>query len=178
MATHNFFVPGGWAGVDLFFVLSGFLITRILLNTRSLPGYRQKFYARRFLRIFPVYYLTLGLVWLFYSNAEGKIWWYAAYLPDFGWLARDKDLDLLGHTWSLAIEEQFYLVFPLLVWLILVRLKWSRGALAGVLGAGLRRRERGSGGCSRWSRGCRPRQTKPCRRYYRTQLYRPRSMEW
>ncbi|MBI5773356.1 MAG: acyltransferase [Verrucomicrobia bacterium] len=130
VAMHNFRVPLGWAGVDLFLVLSGFLITRILLNTRSRPGYLKTFYARRFLRIFPVYYLTLGLVWMFYPRADGKMWWYAAYLADFGWLAPENHVSLLVHTWSLAIEEQFYLLWPLLVgWLARGRLMQVCGAL-------------------------------------------------
>ena len=118
VAMHNFRLPLGWAGVDLFFVLSGFLITRILLNTKTCPGSLRNFYMRRILRIFPAYYLTLLLTWIFHAKADGKIWWHAAYLADFGWLMPQMYVSPLAHTWSLAVEEQFYLVWPLVVgWL-------------------------------------------------------------
>jgi peptidoglycan/LPS O-acetylase OafA/YrhL len=117
----------GWAGVDLFFVLSGFLITGILLDARGTEGYFRKFYVRRALRIFPLFYVFLiFLFWVWPAVTgtatdplPGKLWT-LAYLGNFlmafgGWEA------LPGHTthlWSLAIEEQFYLVWPLLVLLL------------------------------------------------------------
>jgi peptidoglycan/LPS O-acetylase OafA/YrhL len=130
----------GFAGVDLFFVLSGFLITRILLRERSSPHYFSAFYGRRVLRIFPLYYalLTLWLLVLPAIGAErwtGDLWiegadresvWYWLYLSNWhdGFAARFGHR-LLAVTWSLAIEEQFYLVWPLAVRLL------SRRALAG-----------------------------------------------
>lgn len=116
----------GWCGVDLFFVLSGFLITGILLDSRATraASYFRNFYTRRTLRIFPPYYLFL-LVWLlwrpsFVSPSEHAAFvadqgWYWAYLQNWrmsfhGWPGAGVD-----HLWSLAIEEQFYLVWPIVV---------------------------------------------------------------
>src|ERR1041384_3740372 len=71
----------GWIGVDLFFVVSGFLITGILLDTKGEPGYFKNFYARRVLRIFPLYYLFIGAVLVafhgpeFSANAGSPIWY-------------------------------------------------------------------------------------------------------
>ncbi|WP_163861550.1 acyltransferase family protein [Myxococcus eversor] len=115
----------GWAGVDLFFVLSGFLITRILLQTRERGGYFRAFYMRRALRIWPLYFVMLAFVfglmggllpamafdtqrypWTLYALYLQNVW-----LPDFG-------PPPLNVTWSLAIEEQFYLVWPLLVFFL------------------------------------------------------------
>jgi peptidoglycan/LPS O-acetylase OafA/YrhL len=123
-------VPG-WSGVELFFVLSGFLITGILLKTKSAENYFSSFYARRFLRIFPIYYfaLTLGLV-----VAAHHSWWnaqlppllktriaYYFYLqnwPIFWRHGLAMPGNVFGHFWSLAVEEQFYLVWPLVIWLL------------------------------------------------------------
>ena len=114
----------GWTGVDLFFVLSGFLITRILLASRGSERYFRNFYARRILRIWPVYFGVLLFVYAlehygFLRNAETAWSWIALasfvqnfYVAAFGWGAIP---DWLGPTWSLAIEEQFYLVWPFLV---------------------------------------------------------------
>jgi peptidoglycan/LPS O-acetylase OafA/YrhL len=115
----------GWIGVDLFFVISGFLIAGILLDTKDEPGYFKNFYARRVLRIFPLYYLfVIGTLVAFSHNAEfrqhaGSPFWYLAYLGNI-------PESLLGHdppyflapVWSLAIEEQFYLTFPWIVRLL------------------------------------------------------------
>jgi peptidoglycan/LPS O-acetylase OafA/YrhL len=129
----------GWCGVDLFFVLSGFLITGILLDARdraARPGrYFGHFYARRTLRIFPLYYAVLvGLILvlpllaqlvgggLAFASAEQDSLrahqaWYWLYVSNFfaarhGWLENGV-ADVL---WSLSIEEQFYLVWPAVVW--------------------------------------------------------------
>ncbi|MGO8718500.1 MAG: acyltransferase family protein [Acidobacteriaceae bacterium] len=120
----------GWVGVDLFFVLSGFLITGILYDTLHDPHYFRSFYMRRFLRIFPLYYgflfflLILGhwgpglhfawcgrqYVLLTYMQNTG-IWFPVTDFHPGVWA----DLD---HFWSLAVEEQFYLFWPLLVFLV------------------------------------------------------------
>ncbi len=119
-----------WVGVDLFFVLSGFLITGILLDTRGSKRYFTTFYARRILRIFPLYYLVLFLAFVVlpmfpavHQVLVGQVdlqpaqWPYWLYLTNFaiandGWLHGWVDV-----AWSLAIEEQFYLVWPLVIWL-------------------------------------------------------------
>ena len=118
-----------WTGVDLFFVLSGFLITGILLDTRNSERYFSSFYARRILRIFPLYYLVLFLAFIVlpmfpveHPVLAGQAdlppqWPYWLYLMNFsiaegGWVHGWVDVG-----WSLAIEEQFYLVWPLVIWL-------------------------------------------------------------
>jgi len=116
-------------GVDLFFVLSGFLIGGILLDHRSAPNLLPVFYARRFFRIIPIYLLLLA-TFLVGRNVPGlsavnygtyfwstvPIWPYFTFTQNiFMALHRDIGPYWLGPTWSLAIEEQFYLVIPLLV---------------------------------------------------------------
>ncbi|HLH43455.1 MAG TPA: acyltransferase [Bryobacteraceae bacterium] len=110
----------GWTGVDLFFVLSGFLITGILLDSRSAPNYFSSFYARRVLRIFPLYYFAVSLVLIAGSlrllpsrgRAASPAW---CFLFAQNWIF--VDVPFLGHFWSLAVEEQFYLLWPLVVYL-------------------------------------------------------------
>jgi peptidoglycan/LPS O-acetylase OafA/YrhL len=116
----------GWIGVDLFFVLSGFLITGILYDAKGGPHYFRNFYMRRSLRIFPLYYAFLILIFavmpLLRSSAAdhvGKQVWLWTYLSNVlfarvGWEGMPAHTT---HLWSLAIEEQFYLLWPLLVWL-------------------------------------------------------------
>lgn len=114
----------GQTGVTLFFVLSGFLITRILLQTKETEGYFKNFYVRRTLRIFPLYYLFLVL-WYFVvplvsetepASLEEQMY-YFTYLQDF---ARTFDWNVVGphHFWSLAVEEHFYLFWPLVVYFV------------------------------------------------------------
>lgn len=102
----------GQTGVDLFFVLSGFLITSILLAARPRDWAEVRtFYARRSLRIFPLYYLALALCTLFLFHVDWPFW---VYLENF-WMSAGKAIAGPGHLWSLAVEEQFYLVWPCLV---------------------------------------------------------------
>jgi len=116
----------GWTGVDLFFVLSGFLITRILLASRGEQGYFRTFYARRILRIFPLYFLFVGgyyFVLLPLAHHHGYILnrsaadqvWFWAYLANWNLGSMHSTLT---HLWSLGIEEQFYLVWPIVVALV------------------------------------------------------------
>ncbi len=124
----------GWIGVDLFFVLSGFLITGILLETKSRPYYFQTFFVRRVLRIFPLYYFFLIVFFLVLPLFTTKEWlkgyqylyenqiWYWLYVPnwlivvDNQWPPVSKPI--LNHFWSLAIEEQFYLFWPFVVYFV------------------------------------------------------------
>ena len=119
----------GWWGVDLFFVLSGFLITGILLDSRDSKNYYTSFYARRALRIFPMYYLCLflGLVLLPMLPELHRVivgpypvppklpYW--LYLTNFSIADRGMVHGWLDVAWSLAIEEQFYIVWALVVFL-------------------------------------------------------------
>jgi peptidoglycan/LPS O-acetylase OafA/YrhL len=133
----------GWAGVDLFFVLSGFLITGILLDAKGSPHYFRNFYARRVLRIFPLYYGTLfalfvllplviffgglgsflgerlGVYYDEYRELQrGQLcfWLYLSNVP--GFVDPTHWHYFLSHFWSLAVEEHFYLVWPALVYLL------------------------------------------------------------
>jgi peptidoglycan/LPS O-acetylase OafA/YrhL len=108
---------GGY-GVKTFFVLSGFLITGILLRQREQPlGVAlRRFYLRRALRIFPVYYfLLLVLALADVPGVRRDIGWHLLYLSNWLMAARGTWATAVGHLWSLSVEEQFYLVWPLLV---------------------------------------------------------------
>lgn len=141
----------GASGVDLFFVLSGFLITGILLESKTRSDYFPRFYFRRTLRIFPLYFASLFLfLWLlpsfgldsvvkgdkivdFTGQIEGNqihLWLYTSNLS-IAW-ADKWHFGALNHFWSLAIEEQFYLVWPMIVLLLAPRqlLKWCLIAFA------------------------------------------------
>jgi peptidoglycan/LPS O-acetylase OafA/YrhL len=127
----------GWAGVDVFFVLSGFLITGILYDTRDDSGYFRRFYARRLLRTAPVFYaavlvlLVLTPIFLYRWHPVHLL--FLVYLGNFPAdltpalyqiHARTPATDVyIGHLWSLCVEEQFYLLWPLLLWMVRDRLK-------------------------------------------------------
>lgn len=128
----------GWIGVSVFFVLSGFLITGILLDSLGQPRYFRDFYIRRTLRIFPLYYaVLLGaflIVPLLPVAAEWATvvkrdqWWFWVYLSNWH-LPADYGIPGFGHFWSLAVEEQFYLVWPALLFLTGRRwFPWVAGA--------------------------------------------------
>ncbi len=129
LPAWQFGVPLG-AGVHLFFVLSGFLITRILLGLRATPdrgAAMARFYARRAVRLFPAFYLVLGVAWLADVPLVRDTWlWHAAYLSNLQIAADGRWQGHVSHFWSLAVEEQFYVVWP---WLIV----WSPGAWLGPL---------------------------------------------
>jgi peptidoglycan/LPS O-acetylase OafA/YrhL len=133
----QFVAQQGWCGVDLFFVLSGFLITGILLDSKGTAHFFRNFYARRTLRIFPLYYFVLAVIFLvvpliwrgaFASPAlaairhrQGWLWTYGTNIA----MSRHGEFDQLFHAdwlnfnpfWSLAVEEHFYLVWPAIVFL-------------------------------------------------------------
>jgi peptidoglycan/LPS O-acetylase OafA/YrhL len=137
----------GWAGVDLFFVLSGFLITGILLEARGSPGYYRNFYARRVLRIFPLYYGFLATSTLFLPGAGrladlapapndvGPLW---LYVYNVHVVCTERYSVGFHHFWSLSVEEHFYLAWPVVVALCPPG-RLTRVCLAGVvLSLGLR----------------------------------------
>jgi peptidoglycan/LPS O-acetylase OafA/YrhL len=116
----------GWMGVDLFFVLSGFLITGILVDTKQSEAYFRNFYVRRCLRIWPLYYSLLFFMFVvvrflnprqFHTVLQqSSPWWaFPLFLQNFLLPISTNAAGPLGVTWSLAIEEQFYLVWPLVV---------------------------------------------------------------
>ncbi len=133
----------GWSGVDLFFVLSGFLITRILIATRGSGNYFAAFYARRALRILPLYLLAVFLCFRIGLPVAARLG--ASIAADPGlepwfWLhvsnwatAFGRDVPPVSHFWSLAIEEQFYAVWPLVV--LLTPPRRLAGVCAAVAGA-------------------------------------------
>ena len=133
----GFLNKGGWAGVTLFFILSGFLITGILWDSFGDPHWWRNFFMRRVLRIFPLYYASILLV-LLASTAIGQlrhtassVWILLLFLQNLPpFIPR---VDHLGspcplfHFWSLAVEEQFYLLWPFL--LVLQKTRTSARAL-------------------------------------------------
>jgi peptidoglycan/LPS O-acetylase OafA/YrhL len=114
------YAPLGSIGVRLFFVLSGFLITRILLASRAHPTglALRSFYIRRGLRIFPLFYLVLLLAAVInIGPVRDTIGWHVTYLTNAYLFQRGSWHGSISHLWSLAVEEQFYLVWP---WLMLL----------------------------------------------------------
>ena len=131
-ALHTGYLEVGWVGVSLFFVLSGFLITGILLDMKKALESREyyfKFYGRRFLRIFPLYYFYLLIVvlltsWLitipyrpiYMQTALDQVKYAVVYLYDFFFATEAfQHSNFLDHFWSLSVEEQFYIIWPLLI---------------------------------------------------------------
>lgn len=118
------FLSVGQKGVDLFFVLSGFLITGILLRTKTQPKYFLNFYTRRALRIFPLYYgtLLLCLLWGIFGGVEPfffkNMWPYFLYLQNIITSFKILPIGGPGHFWSLAVEEHFYLFWPWVVFVL------------------------------------------------------------
>jgi peptidoglycan/LPS O-acetylase OafA/YrhL len=112
----------GQLGVGIFFVLSGFLITTLCLKEKIVTGdlSLKKFYTRRILRIFPVAYLYLAVIlvlnyWLNLKIPAFQFLGAAFYILNLSYFRRHESSALLGHYWSLATEEQFYLIFPFLI---------------------------------------------------------------
>ena len=145
---HYLELPYGWAGVDVFFVLSGFLITGILFDTRDDPHRVRNFYIRRTLRIFPLYYGVFFVIFLLTPVMHWAWTWqwiaWPLYLGNFlaflyphlnnGFVSNFVDAHLvsraypllnlrLGHFWTLCVEEQFYLLWPWIVFTVRDRRK-------------------------------------------------------
>lgn len=122
---HAGILPIGWIGVPVFFVLSGYLITTILLDAKDqpLPNFLKRFYWRRAMRIFPVYYAALAVAAVVFFTTDalpffGSDWIYlVTYTQNFARF-RPEDLQTFVHLWSLAVEEQFYLIWPFLVYFL------------------------------------------------------------
>ncbi|MEG4321324.1 MULTISPECIES: acyltransferase [unclassified Microcoleus] len=110
----------GTSAITLFFVLSGFLITGILLrcrdtiksNNQSIGFTLKRFYIRRFLRIFPIYYLTLAVTAIGFNQVRSVFFWHLTYTTNIMVLIRGEWDDTSSHFWSLAMEEQFYIIWP------------------------------------------------------------------
>ncbi len=136
-----------WTGVSLFFVLSGFLITGILVDAKGSKRYFRDFYIRRSLRIFPLYYgffILAGVcILLFHLKHDPYFWWYFPYVANFAMIHPTQHNPTvflvfghpiaLGALWTLCVEEQFYLIWPLLIWLLPTRraaMRFSAGAIA------------------------------------------------
>jgi len=150
-ADYHFDLPLGLSAVEMFFVLSGFLITGILLRCRdSLAQFEanqenqanksqgtkwsviNSFYLRRFLRIFPLYYVILAvIVILNVPSARENLFWTATYLSNFYFYAQGAFSPFIGHLWSLAVEEQFYLIWPWLM--IFLPSRWLKPLLIGTI---------------------------------------------
>jgi peptidoglycan/LPS O-acetylase OafA/YrhL len=114
-------------GVILFFVISGFLITNILLEQKqkidtfkiSQQHALKIFYLRRFFRIFPIYFLLLFfLYYIDYPNIRQNFIWFITYTSNILQGITNKDVGNLSHLWSLAVEEQFYIIWPLFIFFI------------------------------------------------------------
>ncbi|MDQ7947325.1 MAG: acyltransferase, partial [Pedobacter sp.] len=134
--------PNGNFGVDLFFVLSGFLITRILINSRFENEETDKFqlikafFIRRSLRIFPIYFLLVLVLWAIGDKPVGdNIWYFLTYTSNLLIIEKGNWYSNLSHTWSLAVEEQFYLLWPWII--VFVPKKYLLSAILGFLGLGI-----------------------------------------
>jgi len=128
-------LPGGFVGVDIFFVISGFLITQLIVGECGQGSFTlRSFYIRRVRRIFPAFYVmllaTLAAGFFLLSPAEYRELSHTAISAIFfvsnydfaslsGYFNGSSDLQPLLHTWSLAVEEQFYIVFPILILAVL-----------------------------------------------------------
>lgn len=116
MFVHNLPI-----GVDCFFLISGFLIVYLLLVEKERTGKISlpKFYARRILRIFPLYYLIIVIAYLYYYSTASEIDFakFSCFWGNFSMIASDKwTVSMLNPLWSLCIEEHFYLVIPIMLW--------------------------------------------------------------
>ncbi len=133
---HGVHAPLLWMGVDQFFVLSGFLITRNLLQLRrdsTVSSSLGAFYYRRVLRIVPAYYVALILIAIFQTLTTSEAPWYFGFASNINDAIHPPAAGALSSMWSIAVEEQFYLVWP---WLVLfVPSRWLRATFFTVVAA-------------------------------------------
>ena len=137
-SKYHFKIPWGSAGVQLFFILSGFLITSILIKSRGecLGKALKTFYIRRAFRIFPLYYLVLILcILLELSSVTQDFFWHLSYLSNVRFFIDNGWPGTGSHLWSLSVEEQFYLFWPLA--LLSVRHSHVRKLVFGLLSVGI-----------------------------------------
>jgi len=120
----NTWVHLGKTGVTIFFIISGYLISLILFRAKehmqegrlTLGEALRRFYIRRVLRIAPIYYASIAAAFVIGApGARERIWWLVTYTSNFGQVFFDLDFKTAGHFWSLAVEEQFYLLWPLVI---------------------------------------------------------------
>ncbi len=124
LTVTSFLANSGWLGVQLFFVLSGFLITRILLNLEPSISALRTFLLRRALRIFPVYFFALAVLLVLFplvlqdhipdwlaDSRQSQLWFWTYTV---NWVQPFREIGM-PHIWSLAIEEQFYLLWPFIL---------------------------------------------------------------
>ncbi len=137
LSTFQRFTEFGRHGVPIFFVLSGFVITRILINTRENDDYFRSFYKKRVLRILPLYYLFLII---YYSlipllSEDGQRVKFILQIPFYCYIQNMTEVFNIkasgpGHYWTLSIEEHFYILWPLAVYLVKPK---NLGKLIGIL---------------------------------------------
>jgi peptidoglycan/LPS O-acetylase OafA/YrhL len=131
---HAVKLPVGWVGVDLFFVLSGFLITRNLFALQASTGRGRAFgvfYYRRVLRIIPPYYLALAAMLIVAPIAMSEAAWYVTFTSNIHDVAYGQIKGAYSTMWSIAVEEQFYLLWPCVV--LLLPRRWLPGLFAAVV---------------------------------------------
>lgn len=139
-AEWSKFIPFGMIGVTLFFVLSGFLITQILISSRITSEEKggtkihslKQFYIRRTLRIFPIYYITIFILFIFnIQNIRDKFLWFLFYASNIYFYKINDWAGNLSHLWTLAVEEQFYIFWPLII--LFVPKKYLLKSIIGII---------------------------------------------